>query len=89
MSSSILASYQRTGHSADVKMHLILDGKTLSIGQMGPDFLILDSPIEHPPANAVLFISIDGNESKREIHLPQGISTNSPRVVIAKSAESP
>jgi hypothetical protein len=89
MSSSILASYQRTGHSADVKMHLVLDGKTISIGQMGPDFLILDSPIDHPPANAVLFFSIDGNESQREIHLPEGISAKSPRVPIAKPTESP
>ena len=85
MSSSILASYNYAGHSADVKMHLVLDDKTLSIGQLGPDFLILDAPIDHPPTNAILFFSIDGKESERHVRLPKGISTESPRVVIAKA----
>ena len=66
-------------------MHLILDGKTLSIGQLGPDFLLLDAPIDHPPATALLFYSIDGNERERQVHLPEGISAGSPRVVIAKA----
>jgi hypothetical protein len=66
-------------------MHLVLDGKTLSIGQLGPDFLLLDAPIDHPPATALLFFSIDGKEREREIHLPEGISAGSRRVVIAKA----
>ena len=84
MSSSILTSAGHTGHSADVKMHLRLDGQTLSVGQLGPDFLILDTAIDHPPASGRLFFAVDGNEGDLEIHLPQGISAGSRRVAIAK-----
>jgi hypothetical protein len=74
-----------TGHSADVKMHLLLDGQTLSVGQLGPDFLILDKAIDHPPASARLFFALDGNEREWEIRLPEGMSAGSRRVVIAKA----
>jgi hypothetical protein len=89
MSSPILASYSYTGHSADVKMHLVLNGRSLSVSQLGPDFLILEIPLDHPPATAVLFFSIDGNERTREVRLPEGISAGSRRVAIANIAESP
>ncbi len=70
-------------------MHLVLNGQTLSIGQLGPDFLILDTPINHPPTTAILFFSIDGNERERKVSLPEGISAASERVVIAKAVETP
>jgi hypothetical protein len=66
-------------------MHLVLDGQTLSIAQLGPDFLFLDAPIDHPPATALLFFSIDGNERERQVYLPEGISAGSRRVAIAKA----
>ena len=66
-------------------MHLELDGKTLSVGQLGPDFLILDTAIDHPPARGRLFFSVDGNEREWDIHLPEGLSAGSRRVVIAKA----
>ena len=66
-------------------MHLLLDGQMLSVGQLGPDFLILDPAIDHPPANARLFFSLDGNEREWEIRLPEGMSAGSRRVVIAGS----
>jgi hypothetical protein len=83
MSSSILTSAGYTGLSADVKMHLLLDGEILSVGQLGPDFLILDTAIDHPPSTARLFFAVDGNERQWNVHLPQGISADSRRVVIA------
>ncbi len=67
-------------------MHLSLDGRTLSVVQLGPDFLFLDAPINHPPTNGILFFAIDGHEQEREVWLPEGISAASPRVVIAKAA---
>jgi hypothetical protein len=66
-------------------MHLLLDGQILSIGQLGPDFLLLRTPIDHPPATARLFFSVDGNAREREVFLPEGISAGSRRVVIAKA----
>lgn len=67
-------------------MHLLLDGRILSVGQLGPDFLILDTAIDHPPARARLFFAVDGNEREWDIQLPEGISAGSRRVVIAKAA---
>jgi hypothetical protein len=64
-------------------MHLALDGKTLSVGQLGPDFLLLDEPFDSPPATATLFFSVDGKGRDREVYLPDGISAGSPRVKIA------
>jgi hypothetical protein len=65
-------------------MHLRLDGPTLSVGQLGPDFLILDTAIDHPPASGRLFFAVDGDEREWDIHLLEGISAGSRRVVIAK-----
>ena len=65
-------------------MHLQLDGQTLTVGQLGPDFLILDTAIDHPPTSGRLFFAVDGDEREWYIHLPEGISAGSRRVVIAK-----
>jgi hypothetical protein len=85
MSSSILTSYGHSGYSAEVKMHLLLDEQIHSIGQLGPDFLVLHKPIDHPPANARLFFSVDGKEREWDIRLPEGISADARRVVIANA----
>ncbi|HEX5176735.1 MAG TPA: hypothetical protein VFV83_06900 [Chthoniobacteraceae bacterium] len=82
MSSSIATSYGQVGHSAEVKMRLELGDASLSVAQLGPDFLILRNPVEQAAADAVLFFSVDGNERRREIHLPEGISPGRPRTPI-------
>ena len=64
-------------------MHIEIGGNTLSVAQLGPDFLILETSVEHPPADAILFFSIDGNERRRSIRLPDGISARNRRVAIA------
>jgi len=47
-------------YSADVRMHLSVDGRVFPIGQPGPDFLILDAPTDCPPGEAEITFSIDG-----------------------------
>lgn len=66
-------------------MHIEIGGRTLSVAQLGPDFLILETSVEHPPADAILFFSIDGNERRRSIRLPNGISPETKRTLIAKA----
>jgi hypothetical protein len=85
MSSSILASYKQKGHSAEVKMHLIVGDRMLSVGQLGPDFLLLDEPVDHPPGTATLFFSVDGEPRERQVYLPEGISAAQQRVLIASA----
>ena len=73
------------GHSAQVNMLLIINGLTLPVAQMGPDFVILDTPINHPPADASLVLQVDQSESRWNVHLPKGISVGEERVEIGPS----
>jgi hypothetical protein len=78
-----VATPQHGGYSADVQMHLSVNGHTFSIGQLGPDFIILDDPIDHPPADGEIAFSIDGRVRRWRVQLPEGISKGSPRTRIA------
>jgi hypothetical protein len=71
------------GHSANVVMALLLNGQSLPIAQMGPDFLLLDSPIEHPPAIADVVLSVDGEEERWTVRLPEGIQAARRRVAVS------
>ena len=73
------------GHSAQVKMRLLVDGSSIPVLQMGPDFLLVDAPINHPPGNASLILQVDQSERRWDVHLPQGISAASKRVAIETS----
>jgi hypothetical protein len=74
---------EELGRSAEVQMELSVNGHVLSIGQLGPDFIILDDPCEHPPDNAEIMVSIDGHERRWRVHLPNGISCTVSRTIIA------
>jgi hypothetical protein len=69
----------RSGHSADVQMRLSVDGHTLSIGHLGPDYVILDASIDHPPSDAEVFLSVDGKESRWKVRLIDGLSASQAR----------
>lgn len=63
-------------------MQLLVNGATLSIGQMGPDFLLLDAPFDHPPAEATIVLRIDDHERRWQVRLPEGLSARSEWVPI-------
>lgn len=67
-------STRHYGHSADVRILLYLNGHVLPIGQLGPNFFMLDKPFDHPPADAEIFMSIDGSEKRWPVRLVDGIS---------------
>jgi hypothetical protein len=60
-------------YSADVRMQLRVNGSVFVVGQLGPDFLMLDAPSDHPPAEAEIFLSIDGHEKVWRVRLVDGI----------------
>ena len=64
-------------------MQLLLNGSTLPIAQLGPDFLILRNPIDHAPADATIVMTVDASERRWTVTLPDGISNGSERVRIA------
>ena len=74
-----------TAHSADVRIYLHLNGYVLPVAQLGPEFLILRTPIDHPPCDAELAMSIDGDESRWSVHLPHGIRAEPGKTRISAS----
>ena len=81
----MIASSSQGGHSAQVKMRLLVNGSSISVAQMGPDFLLVDAPTNHPPGNASVVLQVDQSERRWNVHLPNGISAESKRVAIAVS----
>jgi hypothetical protein len=73
----------RGGHSAQVKMQLLVNGGSVRVVQMGPDFLLVEEPFDHPPADASVVLQVDGSERRWNVLLPEGLSALSKRVAIA------
>jgi hypothetical protein len=71
------------GYSADVRMRLLLNGASVALAQLGPDFVLVDAPLDHPPGEATIVLSIDGQERRWNVRLPQGISAESRTVAIS------
>jgi len=76
--------HQPAAHSAIVHMQLSVNGCVLPIAQLGPNFLILKAPIDHPPAEAEIAMWIDGHEDRWRVHLSEGIKSGQRKTVIAK-----
>ena len=66
-------------------MRLIVNGTSIPITHMGPDFLLLESASDHPPGEASIVLKVDQSESQWQVRLPQGISKASKRVALAVS----
>jgi hypothetical protein len=79
----MITTSSRSGHSAQVKMSLLLDGVSLPVAQLGPGFLFLDSPIDHPPGEGRMIFQVDQSEKRWNVRLPNGISSKSKRVRIS------
>jgi hypothetical protein len=54
-------------------MQLLVSGGAVAVAQMGPDFLLVDAPINHPPGNASLLLQVDQSERCWDVNLPEGI----------------
>jgi len=81
----MIALSSQGGHSAQVKMRLLVNGSSIPVIQMGPDFLLVDAPFDHPPGDASVVLQVDQSERRWNVRLPNGISANSKRVAIAAS----
>ena len=66
-------------------MRLLLNGTSIPVAQMGPDFLILESVAQYPPCEATLELCVDASERRWPVRLPQGISIESRTVTISRA----
>ncbi len=74
------------GHSANVNLRLVVNGYSLPVAQLGPDFLLVDNPVNHAPTDAAVVMRVDESERRWNVRLPQGISSKNTRVQIAAIA---
>ncbi|HVS40180.1 MAG TPA: hypothetical protein VMS17_31770 [Gemmataceae bacterium] len=73
-------------HSADVRIHLHVNGYALAVSQLGPQFLVLRNPVDHPPCDAEIAMSIDGQESRWAVHLPNGVQVGRRKIAVSHPA---
>lgn len=64
-------------------MRLLVNNLSFPVAQLGPDFVLLASPANHPPADARVVLQVDQSERSWSVLLPQGISAGTKRVAIA------
>jgi hypothetical protein len=79
----MIAEQSHGAHSARVEMRLFVNGASISIRQMGPDFLLIEPVGDHPAGPATIVLEVDRSERSWDVYLPHGISANAERVVIA------
>ena len=81
----MIAEHNNGAHSAQVEMLLLVNGDSIGITHMGPDYLLIESPADHPPGEASIMLKVDDRENRWKVMLPDGISRASNRVALALS----
>jgi hypothetical protein len=61
-----------SGYSSHVEIHLILNGETLDVGQLGPEHCMLRQPREFPPSPAEIVLIVDEEEIRLPVFLKEG-----------------
>ncbi len=79
----MVAEQNYGAHSAKVEMRLMINGASIGITHMGRDFVLIESPADYPPCEASILLKVDDSESRWQVKLPDGISKNSKRVLLA------
>ena len=73
-------------YSAKVDLKLIVGSQTYPLGQVGPDRLIFPEALSPPPCEGEIVMTIDDDEQRWKVSLPNGSSTDSPVVMTQPSA---
>ena len=68
-----MSARNATGHSAAVQMSLAVNGHAFSVAAIGPDVVVLRDPIDHPPGEAEITLSIDDHRRQWRVELTDGI----------------
>jgi hypothetical protein len=65
-------------------MQLHINGSVLPIAQLAPNFLVLKTPTDHPPTDAEVAMSIDGDEDRWAARLADGINAGERKTRISR-----
>jgi hypothetical protein len=76
------------GHSADVNISLLFNSESIPVAQIGPGFLMLNTPVEHPPGEGSVILRVDQSERRWNVYLPDGISSTSKKVTTTASVNA-
>lgn len=77
-----------SGHSAVVRMTLQMGDISLPVAQLGPDFLVLEAAVEHPPATGIVTLEVDGRVRTVPVHIPGGLYRHSEEVFISRASST-
>lgn len=71
------------GHSAEVKIHVVRNGSSFSVAQLGPDFLILEDThvIE---GQAEIILCVDGVTRSRPVQLHSGTGSSEKTIRLSR-----
>jgi hypothetical protein len=62
----------RSDYSADVRLRLEAEGRTWPLAKMGKNHVVAACPIELPPCDAVVILTVDGAERRWNVRLIDG-----------------
>jgi hypothetical protein len=68
------------GYSANVELYLVVEGKQLPLGQVGPAHCILRDAVQFEPTTGEIVIQVDGAETRVPAYFPDGASTTDCRI---------
>ena len=62
--SFMIAEHNYGAQSAQIKMRLVLPAAPIRITHLGPGFVLVESPPDHPPCGASVFLRVDDSETQ-------------------------
>ena len=64
----------RSGHSAEVRLRLLVGDRSFDLAKVGPQSCFVCCPDDIPPGKAEISVTIDGTEHRRDVVLVDGLS---------------
>lgn len=79
-----MLSHTSNGYSAKVRMLLLVGDRSIRVGQMGPNFIVLAEPFSTEARHGVVRLTVDEVTEDIPVLLPQGIPSGTDWVETAE-----
>ena len=77
-----------TSHSALVTLELRAAGRCIPLAQIAHDFAIPVEPVDLPPCEAEILMTIDGRPTRIPVSLREGGKAGQRRIALSKAADT-